>query len=144
MSLRRLLILPFNQLTVELQQRIPPLVTALRQWQDLFSGNRHSEWPSLNFDLLGHPYPLSTDSQSLLDEFILWAVPKKRTSHSKKRMRMTHKYLKPKHHFTVCPKCKNLKLLHVLCGHCLKETLNLTAIMRREEVVGAKQRSVED
>ena len=25
----------------------------------------------------------------------LWAVPKKRTSHSKKRMRMTHKYLKP-------------------------------------------------
>ena len=25
----------------------------------------------------------------------LWAVPKKRTSHSKKRMCMTHKYLKP-------------------------------------------------
>ena len=143
MSLRRLLLLPFN-LTVELQQRIPPLVTALRQWQDLFSDNRHSEWPSLNFGLLDHSYPISNNSQSLLDEFILWAVPKKRTSHSKKRMRMTHKYLKPKHHFTVCPKCKNLKLLHVLCGHCLKETLKLTAIMRREEAAGAKQRSVED
>ena len=63
----------------------------------------------------------------------LWAVPKKRTSHSKKRMRMTHKYLKPIHHYTTCPKCQNLKLLHVLCGHCLKETLRKTAAMRQEE-----------
>ena len=63
----------------------------------------------------------------------LWAVPKKRTSHSKKRMRMTHKYLKPIQNYTTCPKCQNLKLLHVLCGHCLKETLKKTAAMRREE-----------
>ena len=65
---------------------------------------------------------------------ILWAVPKKRTSHSKKRMRMAHKYLKPKGHYTVCPKCQNLKLLHVLCGHCLKETLRETAKMRRAQI----------
>ena len=64
---------------------------------------------------------------------LLWAVPKKRTSHSKKRMRMAHKYLKPKGHYTVCPNCQNLKLLHVLFGHCLKETLRLTAKMRREK-----------
>ena len=64
----------------------------------------------------------------------LWAVPKKRTSHSKKRMRMTHKYLKPRHHYTVCPSCNNLKLLHVLCGHCLKETLKQTAAMRRTQM----------
>ena len=63
----------------------------------------------------------------------LWAVPKKRTSHSKKRMRMTHKYLKPIQHYTTCPKCQNLKLLHVLCGHCLKETPRKTAAMRQEE-----------
>ena len=63
----------------------------------------------------------------------LWAVPKKRTSHSKKRMRMTHKYLKPITNYTTCPKCQNLKLLHVLCGHCLKETLRKTAAMRQEE-----------
>lgn len=75
---------------------------------------------------------LSTLPASVLGGFLLWAVPKKRTSHSKKAMRMTHKYLKPKHHYTVCPKCKNLKLLHVLCGHCLKETLMLTARMRRK------------
>lgn len=63
----------------------------------------------------------------------LWAVPKKRTSHSKKRMRMAKKYLKPIRHYTVCPKCQNLKLLHVLCGYCLKETLKKTAAMRLEE-----------
>ena len=32
----------------------------------------------------------------------------------------THKYLKPITHYTTCPKCQNLKLLHVLCGHCLR------------------------
>ena len=65
-----------------------------------------------------------------LDGF-LWAVLKKRTSHSRKRMRMTCKYLKPIQHYT-CPKCQNLKLLHVLCGHCLKETLKNTAATRWE------------
>ena len=65
---------------------------------------------------------------------LLWAVPKKRTSHSKKRMRMAHKYLKPKGHYSVCPNCQNLKLLHILCGHCLKETLRLTAKMRRDQI----------
>ena len=65
---------------------------------------------------------------------VLWGVPKKRTSHSKKRMRMTHKYMKPRHHYTVCPSCNNLKLLHVLCGHCLKETLKQTAAMRRAQL----------
>lgn len=61
----------------------------------------------------------------------LWAVPKKRTSHSKKRMRMAHKYLKPIHHYTICPNCQNVKLLHVLCGHCLAATLKKTAEFRR-------------
>ena len=69
----------------------------------------------------------------------LWAVPKKRTSHSKKRMRMTHKYPKPIQNYTTCPKCQNLKLLHVLCGHCLKEALKKTAAMRREEQGKYKQ-----
>ena len=64
----------------------------------------------------------------------LWAVPKKRVSHSKKRMRSAHKYLKPKTNFIVCPECKNLKLLHVLCAYCLKEILQKTAKMRRAEL----------
>ena len=69
----------------------------------------------------------------------LWVVPKKRTSRSKTIMRMTHKYLKPITHYTTCPKCQNLKLLHVLCGHCLKETLKKTAAMRQEEQGKYKQ-----
>ena len=62
---------------------------------------------------------------------LLWAVPKKRTSHSKKRMRMTHKYLKPIHHYSLCPKCGNLKMFHMLCGHCFKEIMKKTAELRR-------------
>ena len=64
---------------------------------------------------------------------VLWAVPKKRTSHSKKRMRMTHKYLKPKQNAILCPKCGHTKLLHILCGHCLKETLRATAQIRKQQ-----------
>lgn len=64
---------------------------------------------------------------------VLWAVPKKRTSHSKKRKRMTHKYLKPKENVTLCQKCGNAKLLHVLCGHCLKETLRATTMIRNQQ-----------
>lgn len=64
---------------------------------------------------------------------ILWAVPKKKTSHSKKRLRMTSKWLKPIHHYTFCSKCGNPKLLHILCGTCFKETMKKTAEYRRIE-----------
>ena len=138
MSQLRSIFLSFNKLTAVLEQKITSLVTSLRQWQDSRDSTGPSNWPSpaLNVALNGHNATIMQPSfsQSPLEEFILWAVPKKRTSHSKKRMRMAHKYLKPKHHYTVCPKCTNLKLQHVLCGHCLKETLKLTALMRREEV----------
>ena len=69
---------------------------------------------------------------SLWDALLLWAVPKKRTSHSKKRMRMTHKYLRPKRHYQTCPKCGQFKLQHMLCGHCFRETMKLTAEARRQ------------
>lgn len=78
--------------------------------------------------------PSPMGGQELSWEGLLWAVPKKRTSHSKKRMRSAHKYLKPRSDYITCPKCKNLKLLHVLCAYCLKETLAATAEMRRAEV----------
>ncbi len=79
-----------------------------------------------------------TSQESDLWSGFLWAVPKKRTSHSKKRMRMTHKYLKPIRNYSVCSKCQNLKLLHVLCGHCLKETLKKTAELRRRKMAEQK------
>ncbi|KAI8356193.1 hypothetical protein BD560DRAFT_406808 [Blakeslea trispora] len=51
-------------------------------------------------------------------ESILWAAPKKKTSHSKKRMRASNKGLKQKENVTTCPACGSNKLLHHLCGHC--------------------------
>ena len=68
----------------------------------------------------------------LLNDGLLWAVPKRKTSRSKKRMRMAHKYLKPKHHFYPCPACGNLKLQHVLCEHCFRETMKKTAEVRKQ------------
>ena len=65
---------------------------------------------------------------------LLWAVPKKRTSYTRKRIRNAPKHLKPRSDYITCPECKNLKLLHVLCGYCLKETLRKTADMRKNEL----------
>ena len=72
------------------------------------------------------------DGEDGIFSSILWSVPKKRTSHSKKRLRMQSKWLKPIQNYTFCHKCGNPKLLNVLCGTCLKETLNKTAAYRRK------------
>ncbi|ORX62174.1 hypothetical protein DM01DRAFT_1331631 [Hesseltinella vesiculosa] len=52
---------------------------------------------------------------------ILWAAPKKKTSHSKKRMRASNKGLKQKENITACPACGNTKLSHHACKHCYKD-----------------------
>lgn len=90
-----------------------------------------------NPSLLGLPLPAARElplREELEWDGFLWAVPKKRTSHSKKRMRSAHKYLKPRSDYITCPQCKNLKLLHILCGHCLKETMKKTAEIRQAEL----------
>lgn len=79
------------------------------------------------------------DLATSLWDGVLWAVPKKRTSHSKKRKRMMHKYLKPKHNVTLCQKCGNAKLFHTLCGHCLKETLRATAMIRNQQQLDSEE-----
>ena len=86
------------------------------------------------FDLLDISLSTQAQDQRLQELFsdILWAAPKKRTSHSKKRLRFTNKWLKPVHHYTFCSQCGNPKLLHVLCGHCFKETMKKTAEYRRK------------
>lgn len=63
---------------------------------------------------------------------VLFAAPKTRTSHSRKRKRMTNKWLKNITNYTICSRCGNARLLHVLCGHCLRETLAETAKLRRQ------------
>ena len=89
------------------------------------------------------PAPAASEELSLWGGILLWAVPKRRTSHSKKRMRMAHKYLKPKTHYQTCPKCGNLKLQHMLCAHCFRETMRLTAQFRREQAAGRAARETE-
>jgi ribosomal protein L32 len=54
-------------------------------------------------------------------EPILWAAPKKKTSHSKKRMRASNKGLPIKENATTCPACGSNKLLHHLCGNCYSD-----------------------
>lgn len=63
---------------------------------------------------------------------VLFAAPKKRTSHSRKRKRMTSKWLKNIVNYTICPECGNARRLHVLCGYCLRKTLVETAQIRRQ------------
>ncbi|CAO3591589.1 unnamed protein product [Absidia cylindrospora] len=52
---------------------------------------------------------------------ILWAAPKKKTSHSKKRMRASNKGLHQKENIVSCPACGNTKLLHHVCKQCYGE-----------------------
>ena len=52
---------------------------------------------------------------------ILRAVPKKKTSHSKKRKRqLVGKALKDKQNLSRCESCGDWKLLHTLCSNCVR------------------------
>ncbi|KAJ3246815.1 hypothetical protein HDU78_006122 [Chytriomyces hyalinus] len=55
---------------------------------------------------------------------ILWAVPKKRTTHSTKRQRMTQKWLRPMKNIIQCPLCGSATLLHHSCKMCLRGLKN--------------------
>ncbi|CAH3179199.1 unnamed protein product [Porites lobata] len=61
-------------------------------------------------------------SESKDDGFLLMAVPKKRTSASKKKLRNRHKWLKNRSDIETCVVCGNHKLANHLCGHCLAES----------------------
>ncbi|KAJ1667582.1 hypothetical protein IW140_002162 [Coemansia sp. RSA 1813] len=57
----------------------------------------------------------------LLGEAILRAVPKQRTSHSKKRMRMSNKGLKNRNDIVPCTGCGSPKLISQICPTCYKD-----------------------
>eukprot|EP01130_Rhizamoeba_saxonica_P001081 TRINITY_DN10953_c0_g1_i1.p1 TRINITY_DN10953_c0_g1~~TRINITY_DN10953_c0_g1_i1.p1 ORF type:complete len:150 (-),score=31.61 TRINITY_DN10953_c0_g1_i1:51-500(-) len=46
------------------------------------------------------------------------AVPKKKTSSSKKKMRNMHRNMKPISHYTSCSNCDTPVLLHNVCKYC--------------------------
>ncbi|KAI9298744.1 hypothetical protein K502DRAFT_280871, partial [Neoconidiobolus thromboides FSU 785] len=56
-----------------------------------------------------------------LKESILKAVPKKKTSYAKKRMRAAGKGLKNLKNITSCYSCGQPKLMHQLCPNCYKD-----------------------
>ncbi|CAO3642388.1 unnamed protein product [Cunninghamella blakesleeana] len=83
--------------------RSTPFTTSIRQWINGASLNMNN---NNGFQVPSWLGP------------ILWAAPKKKTSHSKKRMRASNKALQQKENITACPACGNTKLLHHLCKHC--------------------------
>ncbi|KAL4801235.1 hypothetical protein BDV18DRAFT_149723 [Aspergillus unguis] len=55
-------------------------------------------------------------------ESVLRAVPKKKTSHMKKRHRqMAGKALKDVKNLNTCPACGQMKRSHTLCQHCVSD-----------------------
>ena len=81
--------------------------------------------------------PASQDGDgtfSLEWDGILMAAPKKRTTRSKKRLRMTHKWPKNKRGIDVCFYCGRPKLMHFLCKYCVEETLKETEEIRQRMI----------
>jgi large subunit ribosomal protein L32 len=74
--------------------------------------------------LLALPQSFQLKLPSLLSdiwESVLRAVPKKKTSHRKKRQRfMAGKGLKDVTALNKCPACGNVKRMHLLCPYCVR------------------------
>ena len=70
------------------------------------------------------PHPIHSNLSSIWAQLwgsILRAVPKKKTSHRKKRQRfMTGKALKDVTNLNTCSACGNVKRAHLLCPYCVK------------------------
>ncbi|KAJ2720141.1 hypothetical protein GGI07_004785 [Coemansia sp. Benny D115] len=69
----------------------------------------------------------------LLGEMVLRAVPKQRTSHSKKRKRMAGKGLKNRQDLVPCPGCGHPKLAAHICKSCYSDIKKKLKAMRRAE-----------
>jgi ribosomal protein L32 len=74
--------------------------------------------------------------KAILDGMLL-AVPKRRTTWRKARLRMQNKWLKPVTHIAKCPVCDQSKLSHHLCLHCLRK--NRPQLMEAREAMLAAQ-----
>ncbi|KAL0079195.1 hypothetical protein J3Q64DRAFT_1764477 [Phycomyces blakesleeanus] len=85
-----------------------------RQWAQI----QTVRFGSLSIGSSGENVTRSTFEVPVWLEPFLWAAPKKKTSHSKKRMRASNKGLPTKENVVGCPGCGNSKLLHHLCKHC--------------------------
>ncbi|OTA98683.1 hypothetical protein M426DRAFT_325793 [Hypoxylon sp. CI-4A] len=83
---------------------------------------QESRLPSITSFAIALPFAISSIPSLLGDiwEGILRAVPKKKTSHMKKRHRqMAGKALKDVTSLNKCPACGGIKKMHTLCPNCM-------------------------
>ena len=86
----------------------------------------HPLLPSLSIAIPAITLNLPTLLGDLWDSVLRMAVPKKKTSHMKKRHRqMAGKALKDVTSLCKCPGCGEVKRMHRLCPHCMGSTLSL-------------------
>ncbi|KFY43488.1 hypothetical protein V494_01971 [Pseudogymnoascus sp. VKM F-4513 (FW-928)] len=99
-----------------------PAASAASRSATLFS--RHASTPILPTIAFAIPASIRINVPSLLGdiwESVLRAVPKKKTSHSKKRSRfMAGKGLKDVTELNKCSACGHVKRAHLLCPYCVK------------------------
>ncbi|KAE8412228.1 hypothetical protein BDV36DRAFT_62879 [Aspergillus pseudocaelatus] len=92
------------------------------RWSRIWQTSRQTS-PNFSRTLL-KAAALSLNIPGLLSDVwdsVLRAVPKKKTSHMKKRHRqMAGKALKDVKSINTCPGCGQLKRAHVLCPHCVE------------------------
>eukprot|EP00924_Labyrinthula_sp_SR-Ha-C_P009353 maker-scaffold_2-snap-gene-21.60-mRNA-1 protein AED:0.00 eAED:0.00 QI:52/1/1/1/1/1/2/15/119 len=80
--------------------------------------------PSPQLALANASYETGLRTHSSLNDIIgnwsglLFAVPKRRTTRSRKRMRHASKWLKRKHNLVTCTACGNKHEVHHLCLFC--------------------------
>ena len=102
---------------------LSPLTNTLRPRIAFFSLERLSK-PCLPQISIAIPAPVHLNIPSLLSDLwdsILRAVPKKKTSHRKKRQRfMAGKALKDVTNLNKCSACGNVKRAHLLCPYCVR------------------------
>ncbi|KAI9731719.1 MAG: hypothetical protein M1834_004508 [Cirrosporium novae-zelandiae] len=132
MALRQV---PFNSMLSTLLPRLTIASPAGRQPALFSSSLIQFSLPSLPISLLP---AISLNVPSILAglwESVLRAVPKKKTSHMKKRHRqMAGKALKDVTNLTRCPACGSMKRAHVLCEHCLAKIQKRWHEAEKEEV----------
>ena len=88
-----------------------------------------------NAALLGNMSP-SIESDGNLDTkhdgFLLMAVPKKKTTPHKKKIRNRHRQLKNRTDIEICAICGNDKLENHLCAHCVERIKQETKKIRKQ------------
>lgn len=58
--------------------------------------------------------------ESLFAHVVFFATPKKKVTHSKKRLRLAHSGLVIKRNIVTCPVCASEKLMHTICWNCFR------------------------